>query len=324
MKTDLLRRCCLGILILGAIATSNTSLAQTRLLPILESPVDARAAAMGGVALMNTDRSYLYINPTSIVYQDTKFTVSANGVLFPKYGAADGRLKKATISVGQKFFDRHAFYAGFRYQGGLSHKVSTGQFDNQDPLEYNPFDWVADLGYAYRISKRFSVFATGSFIQSYTGRAAYAGAFGIGANYLKDFQISETDVLLNIAARVADFGTPLYYSSSERYTLPSKAELTADLTTLFSKNHKLVTLIGGRSFFMPTNVQVYQANMGAEYTLYDLLSLRAGVQLGNRSTGHWSCGAGLGYKRAKIDFSFLRGLNTTHSDRLVLTLSYNY
>ena len=324
MKTDLLHRCYLGILMLGAVVTSNTSFAQTRLLPILEAPTDARAASMGGASLMSTDRNYLYVNPTSIFYQDTKFAATVDGVLYPKYEGTAGRLKNAMVSVGQKILERHAVYAGFRYQGGLSHKISAGQFDSQDQLEYTPFDWVADLGYACKLGERFSVFATGSFIQSYTGRAAYAGAFSIGANYMNNFQLAGTGASLNIAARVGDFGTPLYYSSSERYTLPTKAELTADLTTLFNKNHRLVTLVGGRSFFMPTSIQVFQTNLGAEYSLYDLLSLRAGVQLGNRSTGHWTCGVGLGYKGAKIDFSFLRGLNTTHSDRLVLTLSYNY
>lgn len=324
MKTYLLHRCCLGMLILGALVTSNVSFAQTRLLPILEAPADARAASMGGASLMSTDRNYLYVNPTSILYQDTKFAVTTGGLLYPKYQGTDGRLKNAMVTVGQKLFDRHAFYAGFRYQGGLSHRISDGQFDHQDPLVYTPFDWVADLGYAYKIGRGFSVFATGSFIQSYTGRAAYAGAFGLGANYLNHFRLADADASLNIAARVADFGTPLYYSSSEWYTLPTKAELTADLTTSFNKNHKLVTLIGGRSFFMPTSVQVFQTNLGAEYSLYSLLSLRAGVQLGNRSTGHWTCGVGLGYMGAKIDFSFLRGLNSTHSDRLLLTLSYNY
>lgn len=325
MKNKLLYSCCcLGVMMSGAVVAPNTSHAQTRLLPILEVPVDARAASMGGGSLMNTDRNYLYVNPTSILYQDTKFAISADGILYPKYAETGGRLKNATISVGQKLFDRHVLYAGFRYQGGLSHKISMGQFDNQDPLEYRPFDWVADLGYAYKLSKKFSVFATGAFIQSYTGRPAYAAAFGVGANYMNDFRWGGADAVFNIATRVSDFGTPLYYSSSESYILPTKAELAADLTTSFNKNHRLTTLIGVRSFFMPTNIQVFQTNLGGEYTLYNLLNLRAGLQLGNRSTGHWTCGVGVSYMRAKIDFAFLRGVNTTHSDRLVLTLSYNY
>lgn len=324
MKNKLLCRYGLSLLMWGGCLVTSLSHAQTRLLPILETPIDARAASLGGVSLMSTDRNHLYTNPSSIHNQEARCVVSATGVLFPKYANTEGRLRSGAISVGHKWADRHAVYAGFRYQGGLSYKISTGQFDAQEPLKYNPFDWVVDLGYAYKLSTKWSVFATGSFVQSYTSRPAYAGAFGVGANFLTEVRLLDRPSMLNIAARIADFGTPLYYSSTEKYLLPTKGELTVDVTTYLSEKQRLTAVVGGRSYFVPSNAPVYHANIGAEYTLYDLLSLRGGLQLGNKASSHWTCGTGLNFKWGKMDLAYLKGMNITHSDRLVLTLSYNY
>ncbi|MDN4754236.1 PorV/PorQ family protein [Porphyromonadaceae bacterium W3.11] len=312
------------LLILSIGLASLEMNAQNRLLPILEAPVDARAASMGSATLMSAKSNYLYINPASILYQPNKYTISANGMLYPTYEEASGRLKNGSISLGAKFLNRHVVFAGFRYQGGLSYQIIDGPYDDQDIRKYNPFDWAADLGYAFRINDQFSAFATMSFIQSYTGRPAYAGSFSVGANYLTDFSIARSLATLNVAARVSNFGTHLYYSSSERYNLPAKAEITSDLTVKLGDIHKITSLVGARYFFLPIKNQVFQANLGGEYTVFDLVSFRTGVQIGTRYTSHWTAGVGAKFMGGSIDFAYLKGLNTNYSDRLVLSLSYNY
>lgn len=296
--------------------------AQTRSLAVLEAPADARAAAMGGVSLMSTDRSYLYINPGSIFDTDKRITATASGILYPKYEGVDGRLMNGTLSAGWRFLDRHVLYAGFRYQGGLSFANVQGQFDPEGK-KVSPFDWTVDLGYAFKINENFSAFATGSFIQSYTGRAAYGGAFGIGANYITPLQLGKYDSKMNVAMRVADFGTPVYYGK-DGYSMPSKVELTADLATSFNQDHKLGVVLGGRYYFLPANAQVVQGNIGAEYTLFNIASLRAGYQIGGRSSSFWSCGVGAQYWGVKLDFAFLGGRKDSFSNRMLLTLSFDY
>lgn len=324
MKTNLFNTYFLLILLsAGACLISHKSNAQSRPLPILQTPLDARASSMGGASLTSTETNYLYTNPTSMLYQDTRLTVSALGILYPSYGGANGRLKNGTISAGYKLLDKHVLYAGFRYQGGLSYKITSSPFDSQESLEYNPFDWVADLGYAYKVSDEMALFGTASFIQSYTGRAAYAGTFAVGANYLTYLQMGQKDARLNISTRIADFGTRLYYSSSEKYIIPSRAELTTDIAVPMGQKFQIAALAAARYYFSPTNNQLLQGSLGVE-TTYDLFSLRGGVQLGTKSTSHWTCGAGIKFMGAAIDFAYLRGLNSIHSDRLMLTLSYNY
>ncbi|MDO5017437.1 MAG: PorV/PorQ family protein [Porphyromonas sp.] len=294
-----------------------------RPLLFLETPTDARTAAMGNTTLTKTDRNYLYTNPSSIFDGDTQLTVTATGLYFnlPKSDFITGNLMFASATAGYRFMDRHAVYAGFRYQGGLGIKGGTNDQWGTNKKTSTPFDWAADLGYAFKFNDQLSAFATGSFIQSYTGRAAYAGAFSIGANYR--FMLAE-DTDLNVAAAVADFGTPIYYSSSEGYSLPTNARLTADFGHAFNDNHKVRAAIGSKYYFLPATAQVFQANLGAEYTLFNIASLRAGYQFGTQETNLWTVGAGVAYYGVKLDFGYISPINKYGSDRLMLTLSFDY
>ncbi len=307
-----------------SICSGITMQAQSsRVLPFLETPSDARTAAMGNATLTQTDRNYLYTNPASIFNGNSRFTITAGGLMFntPKNDFVSGNLLFGAVSAGYRFLDRHVVYAGYRYQGGL--KVagrSSDQFGMKNK-SYSPFDWALDLGYAFKFNDQLSAYATGSFIQSYTGRTAYAGAFSIGANYL--LALSERSDL-NIGARVADFGTPIYYSSKEGYALPINMQLTADYGQAFNDNHKVHGVIGCKYYFMPNKAQVFQTNLGAEYTMYNIVSLRAGYQYGTKETSLWSVGAGAAYYGVKLDFGYQNVINKFGSDRFILTLSFDY
>lgn len=311
----------LALALLGSLSWHQAG-AQTRSLAILETPTDARAASMGGVALMSTDRSYLYVNPGAFFAQDKVLTASASGVLFAKPRDTEGRLMTGTLSAGWRVARRHIVYAGYRYQGGLAYRRVVDQFGTTGKSE-RPFEWTIDLGYAFKVSDRLSVFGTGSLVQSFTGRGAYGGAFGLGAAYRTDLELGSQDAQLGVVARVADFGTPIYYSRNDSYALPSKAELSADLTTDFSADHRLTVLLGGGCYFLPTDAQVYFGNIGAEYTIFNAVSLRTGYRLGGHSSSFWSCGIGTQYKGVKLDLAYLCGAKDSYANRAMLTLSYD-
>ena len=296
---------------------------ESRGLPFLETPTDARAAAMGNVTLTKTDRNYLYTNPASIFNGDAKLTITAGGLMFktPKSDMVAGNLMFGAASLGYRFLDRHVIYAGFRYQGGMKIKGSTNDQWGLSKKSTSPFDWAVDMGYAFKFNKMFAAYATGSFIQSYTGRVAYAGAFSVGANCLIPIS-AESDI--NVGARVADFGAPFYYSAKEAYALPTNAQVTLDYGLAMNNNHKLRAVVGGKYFFLPYRAQLLQANVGAEYTLFNIASLRAGYQFGSKDTSLWSVGAGVALYGAKLDFGYLKSLNDFGADRLVLSLSFDY
>ncbi|MDO4790172.1 MAG: PorV/PorQ family protein [Porphyromonas sp.] len=315
--------------IIGAVALLATgffapqeSTAQSRPVQLLETHVDARSAAMGGFTLANTDRNYLYVNPASIFQTDKALTISAGGMMFPKMEMVKGQLMNATATAGWKFLDRHVAYAGFRYQGGLSIPSVNDQFGTPGK-DLSPFDWSVDLGYAFKFNNQLSAFASGSFVQSFTGRTAYAAAFNLGANYLLDLSNNGSASLLNIAARVADLGAPVAFSAKESFALPSRVEVTGDYSREFSKNRRLAAVLGGRYYFLADKV-AYSANVGAEYTLYNMVSLRAGYQYGSNSSSFLSTGVGVNLYNVKLDLALLSGMGEFKSNRMMLSLSFDY
>lgn len=279
---------------------------------------------MGNATLTQTDRSYLYTNPASLLHQDDEsFTISASGLmhLLPESEQLVGNLLYGAVSTGYRFLDRHAVYAGFRYQGGLGIKGGISDQWGEGKKSTTPFDWVIDLGYAFRITDALSAYASGGLIQSYTGRVAYAGTFTLGANYLFTF----TDAFdLNLNARVADFGSPIRFSDEEAYALPTSLQMTADVGYAFSDDHKLRAVLGEKYYFLTPRSRVLQLNFGAEYTLFDIASLRAGMQYGWSDTSLWTIGLGTEYFGVKLDFAYLGALSEYGSDRLMLSLSFDY
>lgn len=313
----------LSVLALSLVSVLPLRAQSSRPLQFLETPTDARTAAMGNVTLTKTDRNYLYTNPASIFNSDAKWTVTATGLthMIPKNDMLSGNLLFGSVTAGYRFLDRHVVYLGYRYQGGLSIKGGSSDQWGTNKRSTAPFDMAVDMGYAFKISDALAAYASGSFIQSYTGRVAYTGAFSIGANYL--LTMSDTSDL-NLGLRVADFGPSINYSTKDAFALPSNAQLTADYGCAFNDQHKVRAVIGGKYYFLPANAQVIQANVGAEYTLYNIASLRAGFQYGTKDTSLWSAGLGAAFSGIKLDFAYLGALNKYGADRLMLTLSYDF
>lgn len=317
----------LTILFTLVLVPTQVSKAQSHALPILGRNADARSAAMGNISAMSTDCNYLYINPTSILYGDKKLTISANGLLFnhPKIEGIEGKLMYTNLSAGWRFLDRHAAYAGFRYEGGLKIRgAASGQFEENLKKFTTPFEWAVDLGYAFRFNNTLAAFASGSFIQSYSGRTAMAGAFSIGANYLTSINMGSIDAKLNAIAKIADFGTPVYYSSKDAYSLPTYAQISGDLMMPLAEKHQLNVALGGKYYFLPTDAQVIQVGLGAEYTIFNLVSLRAGYQYGSRDTNLWGAGIGAKFYDVKLDFAYQSGISDYKVSRLMMTLSFDY
>ena len=122
--------------ILGLFVLSPAILsAQSRSLQILEENPDARSIAMGNVSLMSTDRNYLYVNPSSIFYNENKYSANINGTFFPKNNDVSGNLLYGNASAAFRFAKRHAAFIGYRYLGGQT--ISVNPTTNQS-VQYAP------------------------------------------------------------------------------------------------------------------------------------------------------------------------------------------
>lgn len=294
-----------------------------RSLPILEVNPDARSSAMGNISLMSTDRNYLYVNPSSILYSQNRYTVSANSIFYPKQEGTSGQLWYGNVSGGWRFANRHAVFVGYRYLGGLSIPQVKDQFGTEGK-SLTPFDWSIDAGYSFKFNDQFSAFASASFIQSWVTRAAYAGSFSIGGNYMRQIEGGYMPYLLNVAAKISDFGSPLYYSAKDGYSLPTSAQVSADMNMPVADKHEFHWAVDSRYFFLPSNAKLFTAGVGAEYTFQNLVSARLGYRYANNGYSKITFGAGVNYGGFNFDIAYLRGTSDLGSNNFMLSLNFNY
>ena len=306
-------------LVLGA-AGFATAAAQSRTMPVLEVNTDARSAAMAHQGQTQSNRNFLYTNPSAILYGEPRLSVDLGTQFYPSQEGVDGHLTYYNANAAYRLHRNHAVLAGFRYLGGLAFdRVSaTGEATKQ----LKPFDWSIDVGYALRLSPAFSMSATASFVQSYTGRTAQNMAFSLGAAYRKDVRLGfAQQSTLGIAMRLADLGPKLNYGQNYQYDLPSSAILSADLATTLTPGHAVNVGLGGRYFFLPSGETQMLVGLGGEYTWRSMLSARVGYEFGQAKASNLTAGLGLRFaKRYHLDVAYRHALSDYGVNNLLLNL----
>ncbi len=293
-------------LILAALTLSlgiiNTNAQTARTLPILESSTDARSYGMGNTLLGNTDRMYLYVNPSAFLYTDKKLSIDASTEIYSK--AEFGRLMQYNVAASYNFLKCHAVSVGYRYMGGLTfHKINGAM---QEKQSFKPFDWTIDLAYAFRISDRFSAYASGTFFQSYTGVTAEGATFSVGASYRNEMNFGKMPAMLTLGARVMDIGASFSYNNSKTtYDLPSSIAMGGDLGVQVAERHRVTVAMGGRYFFLPSEAKALRVNAGFEYTFDNMLSARVGYDCRQKEPNFFTVGLGARlFKNFKLDAAY--------------------
>lgn len=311
-----------SLLLLALFLMSGTArvLAQeSRALPFLETQTDAAAMAMGNLSLRTTGTNHLYTNPTALFGQTERLHISGSGLLYPHLEGVQGRLHYLQGNMAYRLAKRHALYAGFRFEGGLKYYEALDRYGKRGK-GITPFDWSIDAGYAFHLSSHWNFWGTASFIQSYTGRPAYAWAFGIGANYRTKLELEEREVKLNGALRVDNIGIPIFYTRREAFVLPSKAEATLEIATDLNRDHALKVALGTMWHYLPIASKMAIGG-GVEYKHVGVVSLRAGGQYGSRQSSLWTVGAGVDLGWVRMDFAHLHSIHFPTLHQTIGTLS---
>ena len=280
---------------------STRSYAQGRMLPVLEVNPDARSAAMGGLSMVGTDRHFLYVNPSALLYSAEAGYGDIGFVALPKLAGAGSPLY-FNANVGYRLHSRHAVMAGYRYIGGVNMpRVSADGLESNKRL--TSMEYAVDFGYAFRVWQGLSLFTTGSLAQSYTSRISMNGAFTVGAHYFRNLSFGH----LNVGLKVADFGAPVYYSKKEAYPLPTSIQGGVDLHFISNETHQWTFAAGAKYYMLPPTQPQLMVGLGAEYTGWNLFSLRAGYEYGQYNAGSFSAGIGAKYNGFTLDLAYRRG-----------------
>ena len=296
--------------------------AQGQDLSVLAANPDARTAAMGNAAVA-ADGMYLYNNPSAFLCANKKFSADASASIYEKTEGYEGTFGLYTATVGYKFANRHAAFAGFRYAGGL--KLKGYDMLGEPTKDYQPYNWTIDLGYAYMIGNGFSAYAVGNVIFSHLSKNAVGGAFTIGASYQKSTTIAgNKSANLMLDAKVGAIGPQLDYGNGNKTTMPTYVAVGGALTVDVADKHQVGGAWSTRYFFRPSEYKVLMLGAGLEDTYNKMVSLRAGYEYGDRNLSHFTMGAGFKYGGLHLNGAYMLKTANAGSSYCNIGLGYDF
>jgi len=296
--------------------------AQGQDLSVLAANPDARTAAMGNAAVA-ADGMYLYNNPSAFLCTNKKFSADASASIYEKTEGYEGTFGLYTATVGYKFANRHAAFAGFRYAGGL--KLKGYDMLGEPTKDYQPYNWTIDLGYAYMIGNGFSAYAVGNVIFSHLSKNAVGGAFTIGASYQKSTTTAgNKSANLMLDAKVGAIGPQLDYGNGNKTTMPTYVAVGGALTVDVADKHQVGGAWSTRYFFRPSEYKTLMLGAGLEYTYNKMVSLRAGYEYGDRNLSHFTMGAGFKYGGLCLNGAYMLKTANAGSSYCTIGLGYDF
>ena len=296
--------------------------AQGQDLSVLAANPDARTAAMGN-ATVAADGMYLYNNPSAFLCANKKFSADASASIYEKTEGYEGTFGLYTATVGYKFANRHAAFAGFRYAGGL--KLKGYDMLGEPTKDYQPYNWTIDLGYAYMIGNGFSAYAVGNVIFSHLSKNAVGGAFTIGASYQKSTTTAgNKSANLMLDAKVGAIGPQLDYGNGNKTTMPTYVAVGGALTVDVADKHQVGGAWSTRYFFRPSEYKTLMLGAGLEYTYNKMVSLRAGYEYGDRNLSHFTMGAGFKYGGLRLNGAYMLKTANAGSSYCTIGLGYDF
>ena len=296
--------------------------AQGQDLSVLAANPDARTAAMGNAAVA-ADGMDLYNNPSAFLCANKKFSADASASIYEKTEGYEGTFGLYTATVGYKFANRHAAFAGFRYAGGL--KLKGYDMLGEPTKDYQPYNWTIDLGYAYMIGNGFSAYAVGNVIFSHLSKNAVGGAFTIGASYQKSTTTAgNKSANLMLDAKVGAIGPQLDYGNGNKTTMPTYVAVGGALTVDVADKHQVGGAWSTRYFFRPSEYKVLMLGAGLEYTYNKMVSLRAGYEYGDRNLSHFTMGAGFKYGGLRLNGAYMLKTANAGSSYCTIGLGYDF
>lgn len=275
---------------------SLSGFAQGRILGSLEANPDVRSAGMGHVLLGNTDQMHLYSNPAALIFSRQKVSADLGTEIYPD--SEVGRLAQFNFGGSFKFHPHRAFLVGLRRQGGLSLPTTAGKGD------LKPYEFTADLGYAFAVTSDVVVYASGSYVRSYVGTTAQGLSFSVGVGYQKEVTLAGHPSLLTLGLRLLDAGKAVKFGHTKLpHSLPTSIVTGGDWAMTLAHRHRLTYALSARAF-TPKGGRELHIGTGLEYTYNRLVSARLGYQFADKGADRLTLGAGVQYDKFRLNAAY--------------------
>ncbi len=244
---------------------------------------DAKSMGMGGVVTTTLSASHaLYNNAAGAAFSPVQMQLSTTYFTQKKYDYY-------VVSGFYNFDARNYLQAGwrlFRREKGNS-------------------DMKVDHVYARRIDERWSVGAVGRYTHLKRPDGNDNGvAADLSAMYMLPLENIGHYSTLRAGAKLADLGG--YFGDGDR-KMPVNLTAGAAFDTFITDAHEVTVAADLGYYFNPSYVRGFQASVGAEYNLMQLLQIRGGYHYGEKSyyPSYASVGAGVRFLHLRLDFAYL-------------------
>lgn len=246
--------------------------------------IDAQSLGMGGVTMTSVSDAHALFNNAAF----TAYTLHPMRLSTSYYGQAD--------------FDYYGLSGYWRFNRNNTVQVGWRQYLR----EKGNRDSALDLGYTRRLNDQFAVAAVGRYLhlKRYEEHTD-ALAVDLAAAWMKPIESWKHYSTLRLGAKLSNLGGVL---GESELSLPMDLKVGAALETYFSDQHQLTVGCDLGYYFSPSAVRGFQAALGAEYNLMQLIQLRAGYHVGERDAYYpsfGSVGAGIRILHIRVDFAYL-------------------
>lgn len=257
---------------------------------------------------------HIYSNPAAAVFSDDRLNISLSSNIFPTTDA--GRTMQFNLGSSIELHPNRSLLVGARWKGGQ--EIST-TISNDEVGVIRPYEWTADLGYAFRVIPEVVAYATATYFQSDMGRKTNGVGFSAGFGFQKLLKLNQTSTLLTLGLRLQDVGKPIKYGDTGvPYSMPTSIQAGGDWQIALSQKHQIAYALSAR-YFTPKDAQLLLISTGLEYSFNNLIAARLGYRYGQNELSQLTCGVGGHFKGFRADVSYLHGLakNTGLSTVLV-------
>ena len=271
-------------ILLALLAASWSVTAQSVSPELLFPTIDPHSLAMGGMQLTTTGGSHaIYTNLSASLF-------------------AQQPIKFSTSYYGQSDFDYYALSGSWRVN--RNNVLAAGWRQYLRGSGNN--DSALDLGYAHRFGEHFSIGVVGRYARlERWDEDVEAIACDLSVMWSKPISGWSRYSNLRLGAKVTNLGAYLHDTD---YVLPIQAALGASIDTFFSDSHQLTVGSELGYCFTPSQVRGFEASVGAEYNLMQLIQVRAGYHYGEVKEycpSYASVGAGVRLLHIRVDFAYL-------------------
>lgn len=337
----------------------------TTAVPFLRLAADARTGAMGDVGVAtNPNANSLFYNGAKTIFNESKYGIGLTYT--PWMSELDIKnLYQASLGAFYKLDEKQSVSFGFRNfsQGTFTFYDVLGQ----EVSTFKPNDMAIEAGYSRMLSKKSSIGLNIRYIHSKLADNSVNSNYKAGNAFAADLSYFYTKKAWNFGVAFTNLGSKVNYGGEPAY-IPANLALGAAWNKKINNDNKISFAFDLNKLLVPTppdprnaqkvadynskgvvgswfssfgdapgggseELKELQLGFGAEYIYKELFSLRTGYFTENKLKGnrnYFTIGAGLQYKVAGINFSYLipSGKNTydnalKNTFRLSLLFDFN-